>query len=412
MDLSAALRDARDTRRIHLAAGAHAAFGAIFAELVPNRPAVVIADANTWPIAGQEVVAGLARAGVTRHASMVMPAAGRTRAAWERLLEIEHLLISNQAVPVAVGGGTLAELVKLAAHRHARPCAVVATAASTTAFAAAGAAVLRDGCVQSCDCAAPLLVAADPAVVAAAPPILAAAGAAELAAEATAGADALLADALGLEPFDQRAADLAWPDPSGDRLSALLGCGLATQVRRPARPASGAARQIARLWVHDGVPHAAALAVASLVAAALYERLLAEGPEVDVPARCAAWPAWAEVEAEAAAQSAVPALRAIILAEARARHLAADALAARLRLLADRWGDLRRRLVQRQVPVRELRTRLESAGAPTTLAAIGRASAALRTVPARARRLGGGYGILDLAVELGAAERWLARPRI
>jgi glycerol-1-phosphate dehydrogenase [NAD(P)+] len=44
--------------------------------------------------------------------------------------ELTNVLSSTDAVPVAVGSGTINDLTKLAAHRVNRPYMVVATAAS------------------------------------------------------------------------------------------------------------------------------------------------------------------------------------------------------------------------------------------------------------------------------------------
>src|SRR5436305_11511878 len=69
-------------------------------------------------------------------------------------------------------------------------------------YTAYGASVTKDGLKQTFDCPAPRAVLADTEVLAAAPAGLNASGYADLAAKVTAGADWLVADALGVKPLD------------------------------------------------------------------------------------------------------------------------------------------------------------------------------------------------------------------
>lgn len=406
-DLPAALRDARDTRCIRIADGAIEGFGSLFAEVFPGGQiagqAVVVSDIATWAVAGRRVVASLRAAGVPTHTSLVFPASPRLQASWQRVDEVEHVLISNHALPVAVGSGTLAELAKAAAHRRGKRCIVVATAASSTAYTAPGAVILRDGAYQDVECPAPKLVVADPAVVAAAPAELAAHGALELAVQATTAADWLLADAIGLDPVVPRAHELAQPAPGGDQLAGLLACGLAAQVAGSSRPLLGAARLLARALSEDGLDATAALALAERVVSGLYRQLLEEGPHLDIAARCAAWPTWVEIEA---GLEGIPEPRRSAVRDGlRAKHILADALAARLRLLAERWSAVKSRLAVQLAPVQLAPVRAQRP------AALAMPRAALAAAVARARILGRAYTILDLVVELGTADAWLARIR-
>src|SRR5690606_4192942 len=107
------------------------------------------------------------------------------------------------AIPIAVGAGSINDLVKLAAHQCDRPYLAVATAASMDGYTAYGASITYRGSKQTFDCPAPKGVVADLDVMAAAPPVLNASGYADLIAKIPAGADWILADALGEEPISQ-----------------------------------------------------------------------------------------------------------------------------------------------------------------------------------------------------------------
>ena len=82
---------------------------------------------------------------------------------------------------------------------------VVATAASMDGYTAFGASITCQGAKQTFSCAAPRAVVADLDVICAAPVELNASGYADLLAKTTAGADWLVADALGVEAIDRTA---------------------------------------------------------------------------------------------------------------------------------------------------------------------------------------------------------------
>jgi glycerol-1-phosphate dehydrogenase [NAD(P)+] len=83
---------------------------------------------------------------------------------------LQTALAANQAIPVAVGSGTINDLTKLAAHRVGRPYIVAAIAASMDGYSAYGASITYRGSKQTFDCSASCAVVADLEVIAAAPP--------------------------------------------------------------------------------------------------------------------------------------------------------------------------------------------------------------------------------------------------
>src|SRR4029077_17844815 len=107
----------------------------------------------------------------------------------------------HDAIPIAVGSGTINDLTKLAAHHAGRSYLCVATAASMDGYTAFGASITYQGSKQTFDCPAPAAVIADLDIICAAPGDMNAWGYADLLAKVTAGADWLLADALGIEPI-------------------------------------------------------------------------------------------------------------------------------------------------------------------------------------------------------------------
>ena len=303
---------------------------------------------------------------------------------------------------------------------------VAATAASMDGYAAFGAAITHEGFKQTFACPAPLAIVADVEVIAAAPPALSASGYGDLLGKVTAGADWLLADALGVEPVDPA----VWATVQGplrdalsapDRLRAgdpvaverfflgLVLSGLAMQAARSSRPASGVEHLLSHLWemihlTHEGqIPsHGVKVGVGTVLGAALYEELLDRDlTRVDAEAVAASWPSPDEIEDEV--RRALPAGsiadRAVV--ESLAKHPTPAELHERLARLRARWPDLRQRLRAQLLPPAALREMLRAVGAPATAGEIGLAPEHLNASLRCARQIRRRYTVFDLAAETG-----------
>src|SRR5205814_943807 len=140
----------------------------VFRRQFGQRAAVVVADANTFAAAGRAVCDAFRRAG---HACLepFIYSDPNLYAEHSYVAELEEALKQHEAIPVAVGAGTINDLTKLAAHRAGRPYLCVATAASMDGYTAFGASVTHNGSKKTFQCPAPLAVVADLDVVRAAP---------------------------------------------------------------------------------------------------------------------------------------------------------------------------------------------------------------------------------------------------
>ena len=260
-----------------------------------------MADPTTWEVAGERVDAVLRQAGLAVHPPIILPAP--LHADFERVLELQAALDAADAVPVAVGSGTVNDLTKLAAHRLGRPYMVVATAASMDGYAAFGASITRDGFKQTMACPAPAAIVADLDILAAAPTPLTAAGYGDLLGKVTAGADWIVADALEVEPIDPTAWALV-QEPLRAALSAperlrrarpaateafflgLVISGLAMQATQTSRPASGAEHLHQPPLGDDRADpranspsHGTKVGIGTVLVTMLYERLLDARPD-------------------------------------------------------------------------------------------------------------------------------------
>jgi glycerol-1-phosphate dehydrogenase [NAD(P)+] len=131
-----ALRSARHTRLLIARAGVRHETATVFASQFGERPAVIVADQNTFAAAGKDVCDSFTRARLPTSPALIF---GRhIYADDECAQELQGILESSPAVPVAVGSGTINDLTKLAAYRVNRPYMVVATAASMDGYTAYG----------------------------------------------------------------------------------------------------------------------------------------------------------------------------------------------------------------------------------------------------------------------------------
>lgn len=423
-----ALAHATDTTAVRFDSGALAAVGETFATSFPGARAQVIADGNTEAAAGEATRASLREAGVGLDESLVFPARPTLYAAYERVPEIVEALSPGEAIPVVVGSGTLNDLVKRAAFEVERPYMVVATAASMDGYAAFGASLAKGGHKQTLSCPAPRAIVADLDVLAAAPPAMTASGYGDLLGKVTAGADWLLADALGVEPIDElawglvqgplrasigRPAALAGGDLEaiGSLVEGLVMSGLAMQAYASSRPASGSEHQFSHLWEMEGLgrdldpplSHGDKVGLGSIANAALYERLLERDlTTLDIEACCRAWPSFDELEARA--RAAHPLLGDVAVAQLAGKYVDADGLASRLERLATAWPSLREQLAEQLLPAATLRDMLDDAGCPTTPQDIGLDTQAFKATYHRSQMIRSRYTVLDVAVETGLLE--------
>jgi glycerol-1-phosphate dehydrogenase [NAD(P)+] len=421
-----ALAAARETRALEIGRGILGSVPAMFrAQFWPEASAAVVADRNTFTVAGTTVQAALEQAGVRTIRPFVFddPDLYAEHTFVERL---QSWLAGHDGVPIAVGSGTINDLTKLAAHRIGRQYLAVATAASMDGYTAFGASITFQGSKQTFDCPAPRAALADLEVIAAAPPTMTAAGYADLLAKVTAGADWILADALGIEPIDATAWKLvqtplmdSLADPAGVRggdidairrlTEGLMMGGFAMQWTKTSRPASGAEHQFSHLWdmqhhTHDGatVSHGFKVAIGTLAVSRLYERLLRMPLEtLDVERAVAVWPTAAQTEDEIRTLLGDGELADKARVEMQAKAIGPAELRDRLIRLRKVWPALRDRLRKHLPPTARLAEMLSSAGAPTAPEQIGITLERLRISYRQAYLIRRRYTVLDLAAQVG-----------
>ena len=427
-----ALARATETRALLIGSGVLPRVAELFNQQFPDARAVIIADPNTWQAAGATVEESLRQAGIPQEKPFIISSPD-LYAEWRFIEQLENFLKTTDAIPVAVGSGTINDLTKLASHRTGRRYLCVGTAASMDGYTAYGASITYRGAKQTFDCPAPLAMLADTRIIAKAPAAMTASGYADLFAKITAGADWILADELGVEPIDpfsfsvvQEGLKEALADPEGARrgdekaiealVEGLILGGFAMQAARSSRPASGADHQFSHLWdmehhkMANGIApsHGFKVSIGMLASTALYEQLLATPVDTIDTAGCvAAWPSLQEQEERAATLFAGSDFPTIGVTEIRAKYIGPEQLRQQIEQLKSHWAVLHERLSHQLIPFEEAKRRLQAVGAPTRPEEIGITPKRFRESFLRAQHIRRRFTILDVAVRLDRLDKWV-----
>ncbi len=384
-----ALYRARDTKALITGRGVVCRTAEMFSSLFPGKKAVIVADENTWKVAGKDAHQSLDDAGIVYEKPYIFPAED-FYAEWQHIESLESYLKDIDAIAIAVGSGVINDTVKLVSHHLGRRYMCVGTAASMDGFTAYGASITKDGNKQTFDCPAPLGFVMDSEIAAAAPKELAASGYADLIAKIPAGADWMLADVVGSEKIDSFAWDLvqnglkeSLSDPAavsaGDvektqaLADGLLMSGFAMQAIQSSRPASGTEHQYSHCWDMEDlcfegkhVSHGFKVGIGTLVSTAELEFLLEKGLEnIDVEACVEAWKSWEEMENEIRSLMAgKPGHIARALVEAKGKYVDKEGLRSQLETLKAAWPELSVKIREQIISFDQVRENLRLVGAP------------------------------------------------
>jgi len=426
-----ALQRADETKALIVGMDVLSQVAELFSSQFPGQKAIVVADTNTWPVAGEKVFQILNEAGIEQEKPFMFDAAG-LYGEGKYVEMLDENLKTHSAIPVACGSGTINDLCKLCAFHQGRRYMMCGTAASMDGYTAFGASITFEGKKQTFPCTAPQAALVDTKIAGAADLSLTASGYADLYAKVPAGADWILADALGIEAIDGYVWDVvqaglhgALSDPEGlaakdpkafvPLVEGLILSGFAMQACKSSRPASGAEHQFSHLWdmehlKKDGVSpsHGFKVGIGTLCSLALYECLLSmDVTQLDVEACVSAWPtleAQQKVAVEMFAGTDFPDLG---VTEVTAKYCSPEELRRQLETLKKDWPEIKARLEKQLVPSREVRRQFSVIGAPTAPEEVGVSRERLRASFIRAQHVRRRFTIFDLAVRMGCLETWL-----
>ena len=431
-----ALASATDTKVCVVGPGSADGSAAMFRDLFPTAGKVlVVEDPRTKSVAGDNVVSRLKASGVEVSEYVMNPDGSDFHATYAKVEEVREAIRGERVVvPVAVGSGTINDLVKRASDELGLRYMVVGTAASMDGYTSYGAAITKDGMKQTLSCRAPLGCIVDSAVAASAPREMTASGYADLIAKIPAGADWMLADAIGSEAIHP----LAWrlvQEPLRAAISNPSGCasgderevrklceglvmsGFAMQAMGSSRPASGTEHQVSHYWDMEDlsfggrpVSHGFKVGIGTLFSTKTLEFLLRHDlSTLDVDKAVASWPTTFD-----ALKATFPAVYGDRPAHIRRaedemakKYTTPDKIREELSTFKRVWPELSERIRVQIMPFDEVRENLRLAGAPYEPEQIGVTRARFRDTSRGIPYMRNRYFGLDLVTRLGLQDELL-----
>ena len=236
---------------------------AAFCASLGKGPVRIVADSSTWAAMGAEAERELIAAGLPTRATVFED----SRLAADAR-SIMRLLVDDDAkekLYLAVGSGTITDIVRFAAHRTGRDFVSLATAPSVDAYSSIVAPLVIDGTKKTVSASAPIAVFADTEALARAPRPMIAAGFGDMICKFSAVADWRLGALIWNESFDEAIArrsaaaaqacveaasaiGAAKPEGLKALMAALVESGLCMAEAGHSRPASGAEHQYSHYW--------------------------------------------------------------------------------------------------------------------------------------------------------------------
>jgi glycerol-1-phosphate dehydrogenase [NAD(P)+] len=269
---------------------------------------------------------------------------------------------------------------------------------------------------------------ADLDVLSAAPGVMSGSGYGDLIGKVVAGADWIIADALGIEPIEASVWNLvqgplrtAIGNPQGvaagdqgaiEGLSeGLVMSGLAMQAYHGSRPASGSEHHFSHLWEMEGLgmniaprrlSHGFKVGLGTISMAAFYQRVFRmEATDFDIEAALRAWQPWEKCRADVAASFANPSVQAAAIKQSQGKYADRDALEARLNRFVQVWPVLKPKLEAQLMTPEQLRTMIGTVGAPVRPAQINLTWDRFRDSYRRSQMIRTRYTLPDLAYDFG-----------
>jgi len=248
-------------KAIDIGEGALDRMAEVLSELLIIKDVLIVADTNTWKAAGSRAEDVLIKGGFGV-SSLVLEGEPNLRPDEEAVKKVSDFAGENQGMLVAVGSGTVNDLVRYAANIHNKQYVSVATAPSMDGYASVISALTVNGVKKTFYGKYPLAIIADTEIISKAPRRMVMAGYGDMLAKIVSIADWRLGIALMDEQWCSVAASMSIEarekvlhntdsisksDKKGIHAltEALINSGMAIIMAGQTRPASGAEHHFA-----------------------------------------------------------------------------------------------------------------------------------------------------------------------
>jgi len=259
------------------------------------RKLLLVADTNTHRVLGGEVARSLEERGFDLQ--IVVLSGPEVLADGERILSVLLACDRSERTFIAVGSGTITDIVRIVSHRTGRPFISVPTAPSVDGYTSTNAPLIIGGVKRSTIAHAPIAVFADTDTLCSAPRKMIAAGFGDILGKFTSVADWRLGHLLWNQPYDESIArrsldaagrsvelleEIGRAGAQGVRglMEALIESGFCMTDFGSSLPASGTEHYYSHCWemklLREGRPqilHGAKVGIATILVAGMYERV-------------------------------------------------------------------------------------------------------------------------------------------
>lgn len=234
---------------------------------------VLIADRNTYAAAGSVVQEQCKQAGFVSHVILIHPnSIGDVVADEASIVQCMLEISADTEVLLAVGTGTIHDIVRFVGSRMMKPFISIPTAASVDGFTSAGAPLIIRGFKQTIQAIPPEAIFADTTILMDAPKQMTAAGFGDMVGKYTSLFDWRFSHLMGGEPYNEElaaetAAALEDCIVSIDAISqgneegitilmnSLIQSGLVMLKLGMSHPASGAEHHLSHYWEMEHIQH-------------------------------------------------------------------------------------------------------------------------------------------------------------
>lgn len=352
-----------------------------------------------------------------------IPSKGEIEATDEKAEEIAALGRDSDFY-VAVGAGTLSDLVKSAGNEQHKPVLLYPTAASMNGYTSAIVALKVRGLKRTLPCTPATAVFADPAVAATAPQRMTAAGLADFLSKCSSSADWRAAHILRGEYYCHRPREfnegiqerlfehadaIGRGEPSAVRLvlEALLLSGFGMVVAGSSAPASGGEHLISHYidMKHSlyGIPndlHGAQVGIGTIYTLGLWERVLSLAPSDVDTETCVKQQLPEEAIRKRIFEDWGETVGAEVMAQWEAKRLTEASLRKEIETFKQRLEELQEKLAEDLQPASRVEAVIRTAGGPTRPEETPTPAHHYEDAKRYARFIRNRFTVLDLAAEL------------
>jgi len=337
-----------------------------------KRP-FLIADINTYKAAGEKV-AGVLEAANMPYSKYVFNETSLEPDERAVGAAIMHFDTRCDAI-VAVGSGVIGDIAKILAATASLPYIIVATAPSMDGYASASSSMAMDGVKVSLNSKCAEVIIGDTDVLKAAPEEMLISGLGDMLAKYISIAEWRISNLITGEYYCEDIASLVRSSlklcvDNADGLlkrdaaaveavfNGLVVAGAAMSLAGASRPASGVEHYFSHVWDMRALSlgtaastHGIQCAIATLIAARLYEKILTVTPDRETAvtyAKAFSYPEWADTLREFIGEGA----EAMIALEAKEGKYSTEKHAARIDTIIEKWDELTT-IVSKEIPKSE-----------------------------------------------------------